>query len=81
MLAGQFSSNQARISSRKALTSTPQIALLQAILTHHDTIGERRMQELESLGPLGVLAGIWGGDNGNDRAPAADRGLEVNDFR
>jgi hypothetical protein len=81
MLAGQFSSNQARISSLNALTSIPKIALQQAILTHHDTIGECRMQEVESLGPLAVLAGTWEGDKGNDRAPAPDRGQEVNDFR
>ncbi|MDH3643586.1 MAG: heme-binding beta-barrel domain-containing protein [Gammaproteobacteria bacterium] len=38
-------------------------------------------EELEQLGPLAALAGVWEGDKGNDRAPAADRGLEVNDFR
>jgi hypothetical protein len=39
------------------------------------------MTELEQLGPLSVLAGVWEGAKGDDRAPAPDRGLEVNKFR
>lgn len=39
------------------------------------------MDDLENLGPLRVLAGTWEGDKGNDRAPAPDRGMEVNPFR
>ena len=39
------------------------------------------MDDLENLGPLGRLAGVWEGDKGTDRAPAPDRGLEINKFR
>ncbi len=39
------------------------------------------MNDLANLGPLAVLAGVWEGDKGTDRAPAPDRGLEINQFR
>lgn len=38
-------------------------------------------QELELLGPLGVLAGTWEGHKGDDKAPDDNRGVETNLFR
>jgi hypothetical protein len=36
---------------------------------------------LERLGPLAALAGVWEGDAGKDVAPSDDRGTEHNDYR
>lgn len=33
------------------------------------------------LGPLGILAGVWEGDKGDDTAPSDSRGTEKNSFR
>lgn len=35
----------------------------------------------DELGPLAALAGNWTGDQGDDTAPADDRGVEKNAFR
>ncbi len=36
---------------------------------------------IENLGPLGRLVGIWEGGTGDDRAPSDDRGTEINHYR
>lgn len=38
-------------------------------------------EDIENLGPLGSLAGVWEGTRGSDVAPSDDRGVEVNEYR
>lgn len=37
--------------------------------------------DLENLGPLKPLVGIWEGETGDDKAPGDDRGTEINKYR
>jgi hypothetical protein len=37
--------------------------------------------DVEKLGPLGPLAGVWEGGKGTDTAPDDDRGTEINKYR
>ena len=36
---------------------------------------------IKNLGPLTPLVGVWEGEEGEDKAPSADRGMEINKFR
>ena len=38
-------------------------------------------ENIENLGPLAALAGIWEGDEGQDVSPSDDRGVEQNAYR
>ncbi len=38
-------------------------------------------EDIDNLGPLAALAGIWGGDKGVDIAPSDDRGVAESKYR
>ena len=44
-------------------------------------MSELSQEDLDNLGPLGPLAGVWEGDRGTDTAPSAERGTRVSKYR